>query len=183
MHGLVSHVRAVRRRRIRLRMCPPVWPSPCPPCCSPKAPLRRSHPPADVASPAQVRWRGMSRGAPKSLLFFLSATRKFATELSCPLGTPRAMSMRTGGDMYTAATLMSHARCATPALDPSTSCTPESVRGCGPAPQCDTARPPSQHTGAQTPFQTPHGLGMARARWRIMSGLDISFSFPHFDSW
>src|SRR5262249_34102802 len=54
------------------------------------------------------------------------------------------------------AALASRSRCTTPALDPWTWCRPESVRGCGPAPQCGTARRPSQRTDVQKTSQTLH---------------------------
>src|ERR671931_257512 len=53
-------------------------------------------------------------------------------------------------------TLASRSQCATPALDPWTWCRPESVRGCGPAPQCGTDRRPSQRTGVRKTSQTLH---------------------------
>src|SRR5262249_6819553 len=60
--------------------------------------------------------------------------------------------------------LVSSASPATPALDPWTWCRPESVRGCGPAPQCGTAHRPSPRTGGRTTSQTLHRL--APGRWR-----------------
>src|SRR5207247_254688 len=52
----------------------------------------------------------------------------------------------------------------TPAPDLWTSCTPESVRGYGPAPQYGTDRQPSRRMGAKTPSRTPHDHGLQPGR-------------------
>src|SRR5262245_55875461 len=53
---------------------------------------------------------------------------------------------------------------ATPAPDPWTSCTPESVRGCYPALQYDLDRQSSRLLGVKKTSQMPHGRGQQPER-------------------
>ena len=85
-------VRAVTGWRIRLRVDPPVWPSTCPPCCPPKASLRRFPPLACTSLPAPSALERCSQGAPKDLLFFLSVEK-----LAALVPLPHVHLVRYGG--------------------------------------------------------------------------------------